>query len=91
MIVIGLGSGRSGTASLAHLLNHPNNALVFHQLNPGRVNYNSAFAPIRNTIKELEIVLDGGDFTEITMDLSIATNQRFMQTLLSIRKDTEAR
>jgi hypothetical protein len=34
MIVIGLGTGRSGTASLANLVNSQKDALSFHEMNP---------------------------------------------------------
>src|SRR5882672_2759331 len=60
MIVIGLGTGRSGTASLAKLLNAQHDALCFHEMNPSSVRFTGTPRPI----------LDGGDPSMVTVDLS---------------------
>lgn len=70
MIVIGLGSGRSGTASLAKLINAQHDALCFHEMNPSCVRFHGTRRPIINTIEEYQRILDGGDSSELTVDLS---------------------
>jgi len=70
MIVIGLGTGRSGTASLAKLLNAQQDALCFHEMNPSVVRFSGTPRPILNTIEEFQAILDGGDPSRLTVDLS---------------------
>jgi hypothetical protein len=69
MIVIGLGSGRCGTASLAHLLNAQRDAICFHEMNPSCVRFSGTPRPILNTIDEFQAILDGGDPSMLTVDL----------------------
>jgi hypothetical protein len=69
MIVIGLGTGRSGTASLAKLLNAQADALCFHEMNPSCVRFEGTPRPILNTIDEFQAILDGGDPGDLTVDL----------------------
>ncbi len=70
MIIIGLGTGRSGTASLANLLNSQTDALCFHEMNPSCVKFAGTPRPILNTIDEYQAILDGGDSAMLTVDLS---------------------
>jgi len=72
MIVIGLGSGRSGTASLAKLLNSQHDALCFHEMNPSCVRFEGTPRPILNTIEEYKTIVAGGDPGMLTVDLSRA-------------------
>lgn len=69
MIIIGLGTGRSGTASLAKLLNAQKDALCFHEMNPSCVRFFDTPRPILNTIDEYQAILDGGDPSMLTVDL----------------------
>ena len=69
MIVIGLGTGRSGTASLAKLLNAQRDALCFHEMNPSCVRFSGTPRPILNTIDEYQAIVDGGDPSMLTVDL----------------------
>lgn len=69
-IVIGLGAGRSGTASLAALLTAQRNALCFHEMNPSCVAFQGTPRPILNAIEEFERILDGCDPAMLTVDLS---------------------
>lgn len=69
MIVIGLGTGRSGTASLAKLLNAQRDALCFHEMNPSCVRFSGTPRPILNSIDEYQAILDGGDPSMLTVDL----------------------
>jgi hypothetical protein len=70
MIVIGLGSGRCGTASLAKLLNAQTDALCFHEMNPSCVRFTGTPRPILNTIDEFQEIIDGGDPSALTVDLA---------------------
>ena len=70
MIVIGLGSGRTGTASMSHLFNSQKEALCFHELNPTGVVFKGNVQPIRNTINEFQRILDGGDKRLLAIDYS---------------------
>lgn len=87
MIIIGLGPPRSGTSSLTNFLNHQEKSIVFHELNSSCIHFNLTRAPIRNTIGEFQRVLDGGDPTEITADLSRAKHANsLLFTLYNIGK-----
>jgi hypothetical protein len=69
-LVIGLGSGRSGTASLTSLLNRQPGGLCFHELNPAcAVFQGNAQAPL-NTVREFRQILQGGDKSRLTVDYS---------------------
>lgn len=70
MIVIGLGTGRSGTASLARLLSAQKDALCFHEMNPSAVRFFGTPRPFINAIDEFQAILDGGDRSMLTVDLS---------------------
>ena len=74
MIVIGLGTGRSGTASLAKLLNAQADALCFHEMNPSCVRFFGTPRPILNAIDEFQAILDGGDSSMLTVDLGRAVS-----------------
>lgn len=69
MIVIGLGSGRSGTASLAHLLNSQRDALCFHEMNPTSVRWSGTPHPILTALRDFEAIIDGGDPSRLSVDL----------------------
>jgi len=70
MIVIGLGSGRTGTASLSHMLNSQQNAVCFHELNPAGNTFSGNPQPIINTIREFQTILDGGEKNRLAIDYS---------------------
>jgi Sulfotransferase family len=70
MIVIGLGTGRSGTASLAKLLSSQRDAMCFHEMNPSCVRFSGTPRPILNAIDEFQAIINGGDPSMVTVDLS---------------------
>lgn len=70
MIVLGLGSGRTGTASLSQLINTQSGAVCFHELNPTGAVYDGNPQPILNTISEFMTILDGGDSHLLAIDYS---------------------
>ena len=69
MIVVGLGTGRSGTTSLAHLLGKQPETLIFHEMNPSVMRFDGTPAPVLNSIREFEAILAGGDPSALTVDL----------------------
>ncbi|MEM7044980.1 MAG: hypothetical protein AAF543_19405, partial [Pseudomonadota bacterium] len=81
MIVIGLGSGRSGTASLAHLLNSQEDAICFHEMNPSCVRFHGTLKPILNTLDEFQSILDGNDPSMLTVDLGREINVATYESL----------
>jgi len=88
MIVIGLGSGRTGTASLSHLIGSQRAALCFHELNPTGAVFAGNPQPILNGINEFQAILNGGDRRLLSLDYSrppsVAT-YRQLQELPEIR------
>lgn len=70
MIMIGLGAGRTGTASMASLIDSQPNALCFHELNPACAQFegNGQFAV--NTVSEFSRIVDGGPHNRLTVDMS---------------------
>ena len=70
MIIIGLGSGRTGTASQAKLIGSQKDAICFHELNPTCAAYSGNPQPILNTINEFQRIIDGGDKRLLTVDYS---------------------
>ena len=68
MIVFGLGSGRTGTASLSHLIGSQRGAICFHELNPTGVVFEGNPKPILNTVGEFQAILDGGDRRLLSLD-----------------------
>jgi hypothetical protein len=86
MIVIGLGTGRSGTASLAKLLNAQRDALCFHEMNPSCVRFFGTLKPILNTIDEFQSILNGGDPSMLAVDLSRAVSEKAYDRLSGMQK-----
>jgi hypothetical protein len=70
MIVIGLGTGRSGTNSLATLIRAQADAFCFHEMNPACVRFSGTPRPILNGVDEFQAILDGGDPSNVTVDLT---------------------
>ena len=69
LIVIGLGTGRSGTGSLAQLLSAQRDSICFHEMNPSCTRFSGTPRPILNGIEEFERILDHGDPSMLTVDL----------------------
>ncbi|MCB1782007.1 MAG: hypothetical protein KDJ34_18345 [Candidatus Competibacteraceae bacterium] len=88
MIVIGLGSGRTGTASLARLIDSQPHALCFHELNPAGAVFAGNPQPVCNTIREFQAILAGGDKRLLALDytrpMSVKTYTR-LQTMNQVR------
>ena len=86
MIVIGLGSGRSGTTSLAHLLAKQPNSVVFHEMNPSVMRFEGTKAPVLNSICEFEAILTGGDPSYLTVDLGRKPSVETYDRLCGMKK-----
>lgn len=80
-IIIGLGTGRCGTASLAHLISSQPNALCFHELNAVCTRFFDTPRPLENTVEEFAAILDGGPPARLTADLSRKSIARDYQRL----------
>jgi hypothetical protein len=88
MIVIGVGSGRTGTASLSRLINSQDGAICFHELNPTGVVFEGNRQPIINTINEFQAILSGGDKHLLSLDYSRPAS---LQTYQSLKSATQIR
>lgn len=69
-IVIGLGSGRSGTASLTSLIDRQLAAACFHEMNPSCAVFSGNPQPQLNAVREFQQLLNGGDRSRLTIDYS---------------------
>ena len=70
MIIIGLGSGRTGTASMASLFGSQRQAICFHELNPTCAAHQVNPQSVLNTINEFQRIIDGGDKRLLSVDYS---------------------
>lgn len=82
-VVIGLGSGRSGTASLTSLIDKQHGGLCFHEMNPAGAVFSGNAQPHLNTVREFSALLDGGDRSRLAIDYSrpssVATYEQLQQ------------
>jgi len=69
-IVIGLGSGRSGTASLTSLIDRQPGGICFHEMNPTAAVFEGNPQPHVNTVMEFQKLLSGGDRAWLSIDYS---------------------
>jgi hypothetical protein len=80
-IIIGLGTGRSGSLSLAKLINSQNKSICFHEINPSCVKWSGTKGTILNMIREFSDVVNGGDRDLITIDFSVANRDLPLKNL----------
>lgn len=87
-IVIGLGSGRSGTASLASLIDRQLGGLCFHEMNPSCAVFSGNPQSPLNTVREFRAILAGGSPARLSIDysrtMSVGTYQR-LQSMGEVR------
>jgi hypothetical protein len=87
-IVIGLGSGRSGTASLTALLDRQSGGICFHEMNPSCAVFSGNPQPQINGVREFQEILRGGDRTRLSIDYSrpaSVSTYRKLQTMQEVR------
>lgn len=70
VIVIGLGSGRSGTHSLAQLLNAQEGSVCFHEVNPAGAKWSGAAGSVLAQVGQFNAILHGGPRDRISIDYS---------------------
>lgn len=82
-IVIGLGSGRSGTASLTSLIDRQPGGICFHEMNPAGAVFAGNPQPHLNAVSEFSRILLGGDRARLSIDYSrpasVATYEKLQQ------------
>lgn len=86
MIVLGLGSGRTGTASMSHLFSAQSCAICFHELNPTGAVHEGNPQPILNTINEFQAILDGGDKKLLALDYTRPASVQKYKELQTIQE-----
>jgi hypothetical protein len=83
-LVVGLGTGRSGTGSLAALLDAQRDAVCFHEMNPACARFFGTPHPILRSIDEFTRILEGGDPSRLTVDLSRVGGSRTYDRLCKL-------
>jgi hypothetical protein len=83
MIIVGMGSGRCGTRSLASLLNAQPNTVCFHEVNPSCMAWTGTSRTVLSMLEEFRAVLAGGP-REVTADLSTRYRADPLQRLRSL-------
>ncbi len=87
-IVIGLGSGRSGTASLAALIDRQKGGLCFHEMNPSCAVFSGNPQSHVNAVREFRAILGGGDRARLSIDYSrpaSVTTYRKLQQMSEVK------
>jgi hypothetical protein len=85
-IVIGLGSGRSGTASLTSLINRQPGGICFHEMNPSSSVFNGNPQNHRDAILQFRNLLRGGDRACLAIDWSRPSSVKTYERLQSMRE-----
>lgn len=80
-IVIGLGSGRSGTASLTSLIDRQPGGICFHEMNPAGAVFQGNPQPHVNAVREFQALLDGGSRARLSIDYSRPSSVQTYQKL----------
>jgi len=83
-IVIGLGSGRSGTASLTALIDQQRGGVCFHEMNPSSAVFSGNPQPHLNVVSEFQSILHGGNKKRLTIDYSRPSSVKTYATLQAV-------
>lgn len=67
---MGLGSGRSGTASLTSLIDRQVGGICFHEMNPSCAVFSGNPQPHINAVREFRNILNGGNTAYLSIDYS---------------------
>ncbi|MFT4517654.1 MAG: hypothetical protein ACI9JM_000031 [Halioglobus sp.] len=87
-IVIGLGTGRSGTASLTSLIDRQSGGICFHEMNPSGAVFSGNPQPHLNAIQEYQAILRGGHRCRLAIDYarpSSVTTYDKLQTMAPVK------
>ncbi len=84
-IILGLGTGRSGTQSLAYIVNQQPEAVCFHEVNPACMAWQGAFCSVYNLVREFERVLAGGPRC-VTVDRSAPDRDHALERLQGLER-----
>lgn len=87
-IIIGLGSGRSGTSSLSSLLNSQEQSVCFHELNPSCMAWAGTPGPVFGMLREFQQIIEGGPRDRLTIDLSLPNRDEPISRLLGLKQVT---
>lgn len=69
-IIIGIGTGRCGTASLARLINAQEKSVCFHEINPKSMSWSNSLQEVQSMLREFRNVLEGGSGQQLSIDLT---------------------
>ncbi|WP_158644705.1 sulfotransferase [Paracoccus jeotgali] len=83
-IIIGLGSGRCGTMSLAKLINAQTNSVCFHELNPSGMSWCGAEYTVLSLLRDFTAIIEGEE-RAITADLVSPDRLSIMPRLLELQ------
>lgn len=83
-IVIGLGTGRSGTASLTSLIDRQFGGLCFHEMNPAGSVFTGNPQPHLNALREFTALLNGGERHCLAIDYSRPASEQTYTRLQSM-------
>ncbi len=84
-IVIGLGTGRSGTASLTSLIDRQPGGLSFHEMNPSSAVFSGNPQPHINAVVEFRELLRGGDTRRLAIDYGRPSSVRTYEKLQAMQ------
>jgi hypothetical protein len=80
-IIIGLGTGRCGTLSLADLINSQANAVCFHEINPACMSWSGSYGTVFSMLQDLQSILDSGPHDRLAVDLTGPHNVHALERL----------
>lgn len=83
-IVIGLGTGRCGTMSLADLLNGQRQSVCFHELNPGCMSWSESYGTVFSMLRDFKDILEHGPHDRLAVDLTGDNNRPALEKLRSL-------
>jgi hypothetical protein len=83
-VVIGLGSGRSGTASLTSLIDQQTGGICFHEMNPAGAVFSGNPQPHLNAATEFRELVRGGDRARLSIDYSRPSSVQTYEKLQGI-------
>lgn len=87
-VIIGLGTGRSGSLSLARLINAQPDSVCFHEINPSCMRWAGTPGPVLSMLREFQEILNGGPRDRLTIDLASPHRDEAMPRLQRLDRIT---